>query len=161
MEENKEKDKEREREISFDKQNAELRKQLEESEKYWNTSIENLSKKLIKPVQESVQTQAEAISMRQILTEQIKNMSYQSYKFKQKVKQFEKERLEFYLFGYQIKTNSGEKVKLIEADIAAYQYRMDIFDIHVNFLRETQKDIDNINFAIKNKITLYQLTEME
>ena len=159
MEENKEKDKERE--ISFDKQNAELRKQLEESEKYWNTSIETLSKKLIKPVQESVQTQAEAISMRQILTEQIKNMSYQSYKFKQKMKQFEKEKLEFYLFGYQIKTTSGEKVKLIEADIAAYQYRMDIFDIHVNFLRETQKDIDNINFAIKNKITLYQLTEME
>jgi hypothetical protein len=155
-------EKEKEKEgVSIDKQNTELRKQLEESEKYWNSSIEILAKRLTKPVQESVQLQAEAISMRQILTEQIKNMSYQTYKFKQKVKQFEKERLEFYLFGYQIKTNSGEKVKLIEADIASYQYRLDIFDIHVNFLRETQKDIDNINFAIKNKITLYQLTEME
>ena len=70
-----------------------LRKQLEESERYWNDTIETLSKKLMKPVQETVQLQAEAISIRQILTEQIKNMSYQVYKFKQKVKVYEKERL--------------------------------------------------------------------
>jgi hypothetical protein len=145
----------------IEKQNTELRKQLEESEKYWNESIEVLIKKLLKPVQETVQLQAEVISMRQILTEQIKNVSYQIWKFKQKVKIFEKERLEYYLMGYQAKTNSGEKAKLIESDLSLYQYRLDIFDVHVNFLRETQKNVDNINFAIKNKITLFELTEME
>lgn len=148
-------------EVNINKQNTELRKKLEEQERYWNSSVETLSKKLMKPVQESIQLQAEAISIRQILTEQIKSMSYQIYKFKQKVKEFEKERLEYYLFEYKIKTNIGEKVKLLEGDLASYQYRLDIYDIHINFLRETQKNIDNINFAVKNKITLYQLTEME
>jgi len=146
---------------SLDKQNAELRKQLEESERYWNDTIETLSKKLMKPVQETVQLQAEAISIRQILTEQIKNMSYQVYKFKQKVKIYEKERLEFYILQYPGKTNYGEKAKLIEGELAAYQYRLDIFDIHINFLRETQKDVDIINFGVKNKIRIYELTEME
>jgi hypothetical protein len=154
-------DEEKKESKEIEKQNVELRKQLEESEKYWNESVEILAKKLLKPVQETVQLQAEVISMRQILTEQIKDISYRTWKFKQKVKVFEKERLEFYLIGYQIKTNSGEKAKLIEADLSLYQYRLDIFDIHINFLRETQKNVDNINFAIKNKITLFELTEME
>ena len=142
-------------------QNDELKKELQETENYWNETIEKLSKKLLKPVNEIIQVQAEVISLRQILTEEIKSISYQIYKFKQKMKIYEKERLEFYLLGYVAKTSGGEKAKLIESDLALYQRRLDIFDVHVNFLRETQKNVDNVNFAIKNKITLFQLTEME
>ena len=145
----------------INKQNNELRKQLEETENFWNETIENLSKKLNKPLKEAIDLQAEAISIRQILTEQIKSMSYNTYKFKQKVKVFEKERLEYYILQYPGKTNFGEKSKMVEADLAAYQYRIDIFDIHINFLRETQKDVDNVGYFIKNKVQLYNLTEME
>jgi len=146
---------------TIENQNEELKKELNEREKYWNETIENISKKLVKPIQEMIQLQAEVISIRQILTEEIKSISYQIYKFKQKMKVYEKERLEFYLLGYVAKTSGGEKAKLIESDLSLYQYRLDIFDVHANFLRETQKDVDNVNFAIKNKITLFQLTEME
>jgi len=142
-------------------QSEELRQQLLETENYWNETIEEISKKLIKPVQEMIQVQAEVISLRQILTEEIKSISYRIYKFKQKMKEFEKERLEFYLLGYAVKTSGGEKSKLIESDLSLYQYRLDMFDVHVDFLRETQRNIDNVNFAVKNKITLFQLTEME
>lgn len=148
-------------EVNINKQNIEIRKQLEVTERFWNDSIDSLSKRLIEPVQKSTQLSAETISIRQILTEQIKSMSYNIFKFRQKVKVFEKERLEFYLLSYPAKTNSGEKYKMIEADLAAYQYRIDIFDVHVNFLRETVKNIDQINYSIKNKITLLQLTDME
>jgi hypothetical protein len=148
-------------EVNINKQNVEIRKQLEVTERFWNDSIDSLSKRLIEPVQKSTQLSAETISIRQILTEQIKSMSYNIFKFRQKVKVFEKERLEFYLLSYPVKTNSGEKYKMIEADLAAYQYRIDIFDVHVNFLRETVKNIDQINYSIKNKITLLQLTDME
>ena len=156
MEENKEKV-----EVNINKQNIELRKQLEETENYWNNSINSIANRLTKPVKEMVDLQAEVISIRQILTEQIKSMSYNLFKFRQKVKVFEKERLEFYILQYPGKTNFGEKAKLIEGDLAAYQYRIDIFDIHVNFLRETVKNVDQISYAVKNKITLLQLTDME
>jgi hypothetical protein len=161
MDEKKDDKKEKDFKEGIDKQNADLRKNLEDSEKYWNDSIESLSKRLIKPVNETIQLQAEAISLRQILTEEIKNMSYQIFKFKQKMKGYEKDRLEWYILQFPAKATSGEKAKMIEGELAAYQYRLDIFDVHINFLRETQKDIDNINFAVKNKITLFQLTEME
>ena len=147
--------------ININTQNSELRKQLEETEKYWNQTIEDISKRLTKPVKDMIQLQSESISIRQILTEQIKSMSYELFKFKQKVKVFEKDRLEYYLINYQVKTNSGEKTKLIESDLSAYQYRIDIFDVHVNFLRETVKNIDQVNYSIKNKIELLSLTDME
>jgi len=143
------------------KQNDELKKQLIETENYWNQTIEETSKKLLRPVQEVIQLQAEVISLRQILSEEIKSISYQIYKSRQMMKEYEKERLEFYLTGYQVKTSGGEKTKMIEADLSLYQYRVDIFDVHVNFLRETQKNIDYMNYGIKNKITLLELTEME
>jgi len=143
------------------KQNEELKKQLIETENYWNQTIEETSKKLLRPVQEVIQLQAEVISLRQILSEEIKSISYQIYKSRQMMKEYEKERLEFYLTGYQVKTSGGEKTKMIEADLSLYQYRVDIFDVHVNFLRETQKNIDYMNYGIKNKITLLELTEME
>ena len=142
-------------------QNEELKKQLIETEKYWNKTIDIVSQKLLKPVQEVIQLQAEVLSLRQILSEEIKDISYQIYKFKQKMKEYEKERLEYYLLGYQVKTSGGEKAKLIESDLALYQYRLDLFDVHVNFLRETQKNIDYVNYGIKNKITLLELTDME
>jgi hypothetical protein len=148
-------------EVNINKQNAELRKQLEESENYWNESVKSLARRLIDPVKESTQLSAETISMRQIITEQIKSMSYNVFKFRQKVKVFERDRLEFYLVKYPAKTNSGEKSKMIEGDLSAYQYRVDIFDVHINFLRETLKNIDQINYSIKNKITILQLTDME
>jgi len=143
------------------KQNEEIKKQLIETENYWNQTIEETSKKLLRPVQEVIQLQAEVISLRQILSEEIKSISYQIYKSRQMMKEYEKERLEFYLTGYQVKTSGGEKTKMIEADLSLYQYRVDIFDVHVNFLRETQKNIDYMNYGIKNKITLLELTEME
>lgn len=146
---------------TIEAQNEELKNSLSETESYWNETIENLSKKLLKPVQEIIEVQSEVISLRQILTEEIKGISYEIYKFKQKMKVYEKERLEFYLLGYVAKTSGGEKAKLIESDLSLYQHRLDIFDVHVNFLRESQRDVDNLNFAIKNKITLYQLADLE
>jgi hypothetical protein len=143
------------------KQNEEIKKQLIETENYWNKTIDETSKKLLRPVQEVIQLQAEVISLRQILSEEIKSISYQIYKSRQMMKEYEKERLEFYLTGYQVKTSGGEKTKMIEADLSLYQYRVDIFDVHVNFLRETQKNIDYMNYGIKNKITLLELTEIE
>jgi hypothetical protein len=135
---------------------------LGESEKYWNSTIEGLTKKMSCSAKEVVPLQAEIISLRQQVSEQIKNMSYQIYKMMPKIKSFKKQRFEYYV-GTQAPyiTNASERMKIIEWDLADHDYKKDILDNHVEFLRETLKNMDNLNFAIKNKIILYQLTDLE
>lgn len=135
---------------------------LKDSEDYWNKTIDELSKKLVCSAKDVVPLQAEVISMRQQLSEQIKAMSYQLFKLMPKIKAFKKQRFEYYA-GAQAPyaTNASERTKLVEWDLAIYDHKKDVLDVHIDFLRESLRDIDNINFAIKNKISLYQLTEME
>lgn len=134
---------------------------LNESEDYWNKTNKTLSSRLNCSVKDIVPLQAEIISIRQELTETIKSMSYQLYKLIPKIKTFKKQRFEYYMGQAPYATNSSERMKLIEWDLANLEHRKDILDIHINFLNETLKDLDNMNFAIKNKIALYQLTDLE
>jgi hypothetical protein len=139
-----------------------LKVKLNESEDYWNKTIEALSAKLNCSAKDVIPLQAEVISLRQQLSENIKNMSYELYKLMPKIKVFKKQRFEYYA-GAQAPyaTNSSERTKLVEWDLAMLDHQKDILDGHIEFLRESLRDMDNINFSIKNKIALYQLTDME
>jgi len=138
-----------------------LPKILEDREKYWNSTINELSKKLNCSAKDVTPLQAEVISSRQELVEEIKSVSYELYKYMPKIKALKKQRFEFYHTKYPIATNGSEKMKLIEWDLANYEHKKDIFDVHIEFLRESMKDIDNMGYAIKNKVLLYQLTDLE
>ena len=139
-----------------------LTDKLRESENYWNKTIEELSRKLSCSAKDVVPLQADIISMRQQLNDTIKTMSYQLYKMMPKIKAYKKQRFEYYAGAQSpYPTNSSERTKLVEWDLAIYDHKKDILDIHIEFLRESLKDMDNLNFAVKNKITLYQITEME
>jgi len=134
---------------------------LEESEKYWNNTIENLSGKLVCSAKDVIPLQAEIISVRQELSEQIKRMSYEIFKIVSKIKVLRKQSFEWYSTKYQIVITGTEKAKLIEWDLHHSDHQKSILDNHVEFLRDTLKNIDNLNYAVKNKITLYQLTDLD
>lgn len=135
---------------------------LKENEDYWKNTIGKLADKLNCSSKNVVSLQAETISIRQELSEQIKTMSYQLYKLMPKIKLFKKQRFEYYAGAQSpYATNSSERTKLVEWDLATLDQKKDILDIHIDYLRESLKNMDNINYAIKNKISLYQLTDME
>ena len=50
---------------------------------------------------------------------------------------------------------------MIESDLSYYDQRKDIYDNHIDFLKESLKNIDQINYGIKNKISLYELTGLD
>lgn len=139
-----------------------LTTKLREGEEFWNNTIDNMAKRLNCSAKDVVPLQAEAISLHQQLTEQIKSMSYQLYKLLPKIKSYRKQRFEYYAGAQSpYATNSSERTKLVEWDLAQLDLQKDILDIHIEFLRERLKEIETLNFAIKNKITLYQLTDIE
>lgn len=138
----------------LEKRNAQI-KTMMESKKKW-TSI---TRSLTYSVKESdplkiVDVQADAISYRQQVIEEISIYAVKISKLMQKLKIKEKERFEFYATSYQVKTSGTEKGRLINADLSIMQSFVDEYDQHVNFLRETSKNLDSINYAVKNKIEL-------
>ena len=132
----------------------ELSKSMMESESQWKVIIKTLTTKLKSDVKDVIELQADTISYRQIVVDEIKVYSVKIYKLVQKMKVLSKERFEFYATSYQVKTSGTEKLKLIESDLSEYQLFINELDEHVNYLRETSKNLESINYGIKNKIEL-------
>lgn len=130
-------------------------KRMIESSKQWKVIVHNLSNRIINDdLKNIVNVQAEAISQRQNVVEEIKIYSVKIHKLVQKMKMLTKARFEFYATAYQVKTSGTEKVKLIDADLSEYQSFIDELDEHVNFLRDTSKNLESINYSVKAKIDL-------
>jgi hypothetical protein len=147
--------------MNIEESNKELIIELEKRENYWNNTINKLSKRIKYELKDIVNLQSDTISQKQILTDEIKYISLELYKFRPIYKEMRKLKTEFYLTKYPIKLQGKEKLFLIEHDLSFYEQRLDIYDNHIDFLRITMNNIDTITYAIKNKITLYQLTELD
>jgi hypothetical protein len=147
--------------MKLEESNKELLTELNKREEYWSNTIIKLSKKLKCPAKEVVQLQSDSLNERQRLLDEIKYMSYEVHQYKPILKNKKKEKLEFYLTSYQIKLQGPDRLKMIESDISLYEQRLDIYDTHIDFLRESIDTITQIGYGIKNKVVLYQLTELE
>ena len=132
-----------------------MSEKMNKSVQYWGLIINKLNERIkLDHLKDITNVQAEAISYRQEIIEEVRTYSIKIYKLLQKVKTLNKSRFEFYATSYQVKTNGTEKVKLIDADLSEYQCFIDELDEHVTFLRETSKNLDNLNYAVKNRIEI-------
>ena len=147
--------------MDLEKSNKELILELNKREDYWNGTIKTMSSRLTCPAKDVIQLQSDALSQKQRLSDEIKYMSYELLKFKPLLKKTRKTKTEFYLTKYPIKLQGKDKLYMIESDLALYDQRLDIYDVHIDFLRESLSIFETISYAIKNKISLYQLTDLE
>ena len=147
--------------MELEKSNKELISELNKREGYWNKTISNLSKKLTCDAKDIVQLQSDTLSERQRLSDEIKYMSYELHQFKPIIKKYRKSKTEFYLTKFPLKLVGKDKLYMIENDLSFYEQRLDIYDVHIDFLRDSLTTIEQIGYGIKNKITLYQLTDLE
>jgi hypothetical protein len=114
-----------------------------------------LSENLSSDIKDLSNVQAEVISLRQMLIDDMMSVYYVISKLIPKNKILKKERFEFYVMEYQIKKlTATEKIQLIEADLAYQEQLIQCHMEHVEYLKETIKNTDNLNFSIKNKIEI-------
>ena len=132
----------------------EISKKMIESKKVWKATIKNLTEKLKGDVRFATDIQAEAISQRQNAIDEVNTYAVKIHKLVQKMKVLTKQKFEFYATSYQVKTSGTEKLRLIEADLSEYQLFIDELDEYVNFLRDTSKNLEAINYSVKGKIEL-------
>jgi len=140
---------------------ANLEKDLLEKQKRWSDVIEKLSGKITCELKKSIDLSAEATSYRQMLNEEKTQYYYKMYRDLPKLKKLRKTYFEYYSGKYPYKTNASEKTKLIDADVAYQEAKMDYLQNYINYIQESIKTVDHILWSVKNKIELYNYTGLE
>jgi len=134
---------------------------FKEKQEEWTKNIEPLfdvvSRKITLEMSEKMmESQALALTYRQMINEQItfflNKRSREEVKFK-KVKQ---DKFLFYSVGVggSLKTNSGDKAILMDAHLAESERSMQLIESHIEFLRGCTKNLEGFGFTIKNMIDL-------
>lgn len=101
-------------------------------------------------VENIIQSQALALSYRQILTEEISFFLNKRSKEEVEFKKLKQDKFLYYALGFGLKTNMGEKMTLIEAHVAEWERNMNLIENHVEFLRQCNKNLESLGFTIKN-----------
>jgi hypothetical protein len=135
-----------------------LENKLKKIEEITSKKINELTGKINCELKETIDLSAEATSYRQYLIDIRTDFYFKIYKEMPKLKQLKKSRFEYYSTKYPIKTNSTEKTKLIDADIAYHEAKMEFYQNHINYLTESVKTVDHVIYSVKNKIELYNAT---
>ena len=122
----------------------------------WNDKIKPLfdvlKEELTNPVK-IMENQAFALSYKQIIMEQISLFLSKRSKEETNLKRLKQDKFIAYAIS-PLKTNTGEKIILIEGHIAENQRTLELIENHIEFLRSCSKNLDSFSYAIKNIIDL-------
>ena len=101
-----------------------------------------------------MENQALALSYKQIIMEQISLFLSKRSKEDTNLKRLKQDKFVLYAVASPLKTNTGEKIMLIEGHIAENQRTLELIENHIEFLRSCSKNLDSFSYAIKNIIDL-------
>ncbi len=102
-----------------------------------------------------IDTQSYCLIFRQTINEQISNFLDRRSKQDVKLKRIKQDKFIWYATSFGVKTNMGEKTMLIEAHVAEEQRNIELIENYIEFLRQTNKNLESLQFTIKNIIELF------
>jgi threonine synthase len=126
----------------------------------WNKNIEPLFKVLALDLSNPsngktlLDAQANALTHRQQINEQINFFLNKRSRESTKIKKLRQDKFIFYATGFGIKTNLGEKGILIDGHLAENDRCMELIESYIEFLRDTVRNLESFSYSIKNMIEL-------
>jgi len=133
--------------------NEELATRLATDRTDWKTKISNLVC-LLKEMSTLAECQVLMLSYRQILLDKINDFKTTKHKRSAAYDRYYKIKYREYSIDYDIKLSSGEKVAFIKADLSHLRTQMEMLQSHMDYYQECVKSLDNLAFAIRNRISL-------
>lgn len=70
--------------------------------------------------------------------------------------QYKNKFIEYYNYDY--KLNDKQKVNMVEADLSSLNKQIGFLSTQIEFFKECIKTLDNVGWAIKNKLSINELT---
>jgi len=121
----------------------------------WSVTIRNLAQSL-RNINTMEVTIADVLSSRQTLVDQ---MAYINVKIKQQKKTIAARYREAYIryYNYDYKLGEKQKEKFLENDLADDNMILSHLENQMDWLRDSVKTLDNMGFAIRNRLALKDL----
>lgn len=140
--------------------NDRLESFFQEKRTEWNNNVDPLFISINAEItsessKKIMETQSLCLTYRQLLTEQISNFLDKRSKQETKLKRIKQDKFIWYAISFGYKTNMGEKTLLIEAHVAEEQRNIQLIESYIEFLRATSKNLESLQFTIKNIIELF------
>jgi hypothetical protein len=117
----------------------------------WSNKIRELIA-MMKNVNDIPEAQVYMLSYRQMLLDSISSFQTSLYKKNVSFDTYYKKKFREYTLDYDIKLNGGEKEKMIRADLTLIQRQIHLLESHIDYYRECIRTLDNMGFAIRNRI---------
>lgn len=133
--------------------NEELEPKLSKDRVDWKDKINELVHK-IKNMGELSDCQISMLSYRQILLDKVTDFKTMIYKRNGTWERYYRAQYREYTLNYDVKLTGGEKHQFIKADLSALRTQIDMLQSHVDYYYECIKTLDNLAFAIRNRIRL-------
>jgi len=133
--------------------NEELELRLAKDRTEWRDKIKDLISK-IKNMNELSECQVRMLSYRQILLDKVSDFKTTIYKRNATWERYYKNQYREYSVNYDVKLTSGEKHQFIKADLSSLKTQMEMLQSHIDYYYECIKTLDNMAFAIRNRIRL-------
>lgn len=138
------------------KQNKKTEELLKEQRYNWSEKIKPLIESLKENFEKIYELQADALSYRHIIGDEISFYASKLSKVMAEEKRIRKDKIIQYTLKFQVKLNTGEKNVCVAGDISEMERNIELLQMHIEFLRECIKTIDNLNFGVKNKLALME-----
>jgi len=127
---------------SFDKELAE-----------WDVIIKSLSTRM-RDITKCVDVQGDGYDYRHKIVDKKHKLLRTLSKYNKKYKEDYNKRLNHYATNYDRKLTAAEREKMVLGDMAAYKYRVDLLENHINHIDQTFKSIENMIFGLKYRLEL-------
>ncbi len=94
------------------------------------------------------------LSYRQILLDKMSEFKGTVFKRNATWERYFKDLYREYSVNYDIKLNNAEKSQFIKADLSELRAQIELLEQHISFYQECIRTLDNMAFAIRNRIKL-------
>jgi hypothetical protein len=133
--------------------NEELESKLSKDRVEWKDKITELIR-TIKNMNAISDCQINMLSYRQILLDKVTDFKTMIYKRNATWERYYRSQYREYTINYDVKLTSGEKHQFIKAELSSLKNQIDLLQSHVDYYYECIKTLDNLAFAIRNRIRL-------
>ena len=132
-----------------------IAEEFEEERIKWKDKIIEMANRVNK-LDQVASLQVDLYSSRQIIIERITKL-YQYLSLYSSVYKTQKKDLFIkYTVDSDIKLGQGEKVIMVEGDLADLQRKINLIEHHIDYYKESVKNLDSMLYGVRNKLQIEQ-----
>ena len=139
--------------------NDKLEEYFKEKREKWSLLVEPLFESVkiqinSDTIKKVTECQGLCLSYRQMISEEISVFMNRRSKQSVKLKKVRQDKFLWYATSFSVKTNVGEKSLLIDAHVGEDQRNMEIIENYIEYLRQTIKNLESLQYSFKNIVEL-------